>query len=201
MKTQLSSLFVGALPLLAVCPAADANVYPNPLASTTVAMSGSSTVTANTFQFRLGNAFGFGINSPIFDTLTLSVGDIGKVFPITQAQDADFNSLVALLVNGQSDSLAFEFSFDHFQTVAGNGNQENLFFAPLPPGNNGIDFQGFPIDNIALRLDSADIGGSSYSVQTTIFVNSAAVVPEPSTAGLLALGGILGTVVIRTKAR
>ena len=133
----------------------------------------------------------FDVSSPIFDSLTFSSADAGHVFSITQAQDPDFNSLVAVLVNGQTDVIQLELSFDNFQSIAyGFSLEENIFFAPLPAGNNGVDLQGFPIDNIALRLDSVNIGASSFSIQTTILVDSAAV-PEPSMGALAGMSGLL----------
>jgi hypothetical protein len=200
MKTQKSALIAAATSVLIACPALHATIYPNPLASHTEVFSSDFSTTASTFEIRLGNGFGFGINAPIFDSLTFSASDAGKVFPITQAQDPDFNSLRALLTNGQSDYMDLELSFDNFSTAAGVSSLENQFFAPLPAGNNGIDFQGFPIDNIALRLDSVNIGVSSYSITATIFVDSAAAVPEPSVGALTGLGGFLW-LLARSKSR
>jgi hypothetical protein len=191
MKTQKYALIAAATSVLIACPALHATIYPNPLASHTELFLSDLSTTASTFEIRLGNGFFFGINAPIFDSLTFSTSDAGKVFPITQAQDPDFNSLRALLTNGQSDYMDLELSFDNFSTVAGVSSLENQFFAPLPAGNNGIDFQGFPIDNIALRLDSVNIGVSSYSITAMIFVDSAAGVPEPSVGALAGLGGFL----------
>jgi hypothetical protein len=191
MKTQKSALIAAATSVLIACPALHATIYPNPLASHTEVFSSDFSTTASTFEIRLGNGFGFGINAPIFDSLTFSASDAGKVFPITQAQDPDFNSLRTLLINGQNDYMDLELSFDNFSSGAGVSSLENQFFAPLPAGNNGIDFQGFPIDNIALRLDSVNIGVSSYSITATIFVDSAAAVPEPCVGALTGLGGLL----------
>jgi len=200
MNTKKFAWIVGALFVLAVCLPARATIFPNPLATHTEVMAGSSITTASTFEIRLGSGFGFGINSPIFDSLTFTAADAGKVFPVTQAQDPDFNGLKTLLLNGVSDDIELDLSFDNFQSISyGLSNSEKNFFAPLPAGNNGIDFQGFPIDNIALRLDSVSIMPSSFSIQATFLVNSAPV-PEPSTAALAALaGGLL--FLLRRKAR
>jgi hypothetical protein len=201
MKMQEYAMIATATSVLIACPALHATIYPNPLASHTELFLSDFPTTASTFEIRLGNGFGFGgINAPIFDSLTFSASDAGKVFPITQAQDPDFNSLRALLTNGQSDYMDLELSFDNFSTAAGVSSLENQFFAPLPAGNNGIDFQGFPIDNIALRLDSVNIGVSSYSITATIFVDSAAAVPEPSVGALTGLGGFLW-LLARSKSR
>ncbi len=200
MKTPEFLLCAGLLPFVTFCPAVHATIYPNPLASRTQVMAGTTT-TASTFEIRLGSGFGFGISSPIFDTLTLSASDVGQTFPITQAQDADFNSLVALLQNGQSNPLELDLSFNQFASIAyGLSTSKSSFFAPLPAGNNGIDFQGFPIDNIALRVDSVNISAGNFSIQATIFVDSAPV-PEPSAGALASLGGFLAVFLARRKFR
>jgi hypothetical protein len=201
MRNPRLILFVGVWSVLSVCPGLHATIYPNPLASRTLVMTGGTATTPSTFGFILSKGFGFGYTSPLFETMSFTAANAGQTFFITQAQDPDFNGFVSILQNGQSDSIDFELHFNGSPSVAyGIASQESLFFAPLPAGNNGIDFLGFPIDNIALRLDSVNIGVSSYSITATIFVDSAAGVPEPSVGALAGLGGFL-CLLARKKSR
>jgi hypothetical protein len=76
-----------------------------------------------------------------------------------------------------------------------------MFFSQLPVGGNGIDFRGFKIDSIALRLDLLDISSPginpngngiwtdcSYSGQISVNYEP---VPEPATTVLTAIFALL----------
>src|SRR4029078_9234485 len=133
MKAKHLRLSITALSVLAFCSTAHAVVYPNPLATRTQVMAGNN-FTASTFHIRMYNGFGFGVTGPIFDSLTFSAANVGQTFYITQAQDPDFNTLVGILQNGQSDPIAIELSFsdsDFASIQFGLAADENFFFAPL----------------------------------------------------------------------
>ena len=133
-----------------------------------------------TFSVRDG---GTGTSPAIFNTIRLTAADLGRQFPITSADDPDFDPLVALLTNGTSDAIAW--TVDLGGGGPGHRGQENSFFT-LPPGGNGIDFYGFHIDNISLRLDAMTPG----SLAATISVNSLPI-PEPGAATLVACAACL----------
>ena len=144
--------------------------------------------TASTFEVRFG--FGAGSNGGfIFDGLTLSVADVGKTFVISQAEDPDYNTVVGFLTNGRSDLISYELSFENFGPIAmGTEASESIFFSPLPAASNGVDFEGFHLDSINLRIDSVTIDSSSFSIQTTILVDPINPVPEPGSSALMMLG-------------
>jgi len=176
MKKLLFSLAPAVL-AFALTPAAQAIVYPNPLATSTHTMPYSG---SGSFTVLFGQSFGLGPGNAIFDNLTFNSSSIGQTYYVTQAQDTDFNALVATLRNGTSEFVGYEYNVTG---VNGFFQAENAFFSPLPAGNNGIDFQGFPIDNISLSFAPAGLG----QIQFTISVNSAPV-PEPATASLGLIG-------------
>jgi hypothetical protein len=181
MNSRKLILSTGLFSVLAFCQTSHAVLYPNPLATSTWTIN----VQTETFGVRFGRV-GSDLESPIiFDNLTFDSSSVGKTYFVTQAQDSDFNALVALLQNGQSDGVGFEWDSP---SIVGIGAEEHTFFAPLPAGNNGIDFQGFPIDNISLHFDSVTQVGSTKNYQITFAVNSAPV-PEPAAASLGLLGG------------
>ena len=138
---------------------------------------------------------------PIFDKLTLTGNNVGHLYTFTQANDPDFNSMVAVLTDGVSEFVGCSLNL-----VPGGGgqsdwNSESRFFSQLPLGGNGIDFRGFKIDSIALRLDLLDISSPgtnpngngiwtdcSYSGQISVNYEP---VPEPATKVLTAIFALL----------
>ena len=138
---------------------------------------------------------------PIFDELTLTRNNVGHLYTFTQANDPDFNSMVAILTDGVAETVGYSLNL-----VPGGGGQghwalESRFFSQLPVGGNGIDFRGFKIDSIALRLDLLDISSPgtnpngdgiwtdcSYSGQISVNYEP---VPEPATTVLIAILALL----------
>ena len=160
----LSLLLLGALP---------SKAQPNPGPGTLAVASISGTAGYTTFLDSVRFTFGYGRGARlygIFSTLLLTTNDVGKVFPITQADDTNFTFLVAILTNGVSDLVGY--------TLEGGGlaTSEQAFFAPLPAGGNNIDFAGFHIDNIALQIDALTFNASDLwtdlSWSFRLYVNS-----------------------------
>jgi hypothetical protein len=77
-------------------------------------------------------------------TNEISTNDVGALVTINPALNANMAFFVWLLTNGMSESVGY--------LADGQGLSEpvNRFFAPLPAGNNGIDFQGFQIYTLSL---------------------------------------------------
>lgn len=116
----------------------------------------------------------------IFGTFLFTTNDVGRLFPVTQAEDTNFNDLVSILKNGLPDWVGYM-----IRTVNGDGTGggfgmstlEANFFSPLPSGSNGIDLQGFPIDNITLLFErlvlthpNSDLTDLSFNAK--LFVNA-----------------------------
>lgn len=132
---------------------------------------------ADHITFSFGNAFTQPLYPEfrIFEALSLRPSDVGRLFPITQAEDPDFTPLVSILRNGTADWVGYE-----VWVGAGGGGaymREYDFFWPLPEGSNGIDFQGYPIENISLLVEELAFTRPSpdetdFAFRAKIFVNS-----------------------------
>ncbi len=168
-----------AVLILTLCAACVSSVGQGTLGTATFSVPVGISRLTNGGALAFGqNLIGGGSKLAIFETLHFTADDVGRLFPITSADDPDFDPLVAILTNGTSDTIGWAY-------IEGYGGgfsnfRENGFFS-LPPGGNGIDFRGFHIDNIALRLDQATL----TSLKATILVNSQPV-PEPGVAALFA---------------
>jgi hypothetical protein len=177
-------------------PAHLAVVAQDTLATAQIYGYGGARVIRSAVTVRFGIDTGLEMVHPIFDTIALTPADVGRLFPITQSQDSDFTALAGVLTDGQPSQIGYR------NDINGSGEfaRENLFFLSLPAGGNGIDFQGFYIDDIALRLDSLTIASpgrnpnrdglwTDFSYTATIFVNGTPV-PEPTSIALFGFGAI-----------
>lgn len=133
----------------------------------------------NVMRFTFGGATSFGtLTRGIFGNLLLTTNDVGRILPVTQANDTNFDFVVSLLTNGISDWVGYE--IDTPMAGSFHPTREADLFAPLPQGANGIDFGGFHIDNIALEIDQLSFtplpGGGLVGTDVTgtfrVFVNS-----------------------------
>ena len=151
-------------------------------------------------QFGYGAGGFFPLTSVLFDQITLTSSDIGRTFVITGQNDPDFNGFVQKLTNGQSDLMCFTNTGIHRLVTF-----ESNFFDPLPPGNNGVDLQGFVIGSITLTVDNLifDSPGSNplgNGIWTDITFNGTIgvyAVPEPTVFALL---GVAGAIFLRASA-
>jgi len=131
---------------------------------------------------------------PIYlNSLTFSVdaSNAGQSIVITAMDNPE---LFSNLTNGLSDNIRLMNT-----TPAGGGNNyyapESSFFSVYPTEWNGIDFQGYHIDNMSLTVNSITFNSpgsdpnhngqwTDYSINTTLTVNGS-VAPEPTTLQLI----------------
>src|SRR5512133_3243710 len=73
-----------------------------------------------------------GSSHPIFDTLPLTLDDVGRVFTFNQNDDPDFSSIAALLTDGKNERVGVGVNAGG---GGGVGYLESSFFPQLPtPG-------------------------------------------------------------------
>lgn len=159
--------------------------------------------------FRLTYGFAADRSADIFDRIPVQASDVGRTFTVTAADDPNFDNLARALTNGTDDEFVLYVWFDYPFSGAGLGTPESIFFGH--PGMNGIDFQGFRISAISLRLDdfTVDHTGGGFTVDygsgTRVFahgdiiVEGELLVSEPSTL-LMACTGLAG-LLIHTRRR
>ena len=83
-------------------------------------------------------------------SILVSTNDIGRIFPITQAQNTNFIEFVSKLTNGTNNYFGYMAGADGCGWVLG-AIPEKTF---VPPTENGVDLQGHSIDNIAFQIDA-----------------------------------------------
>lgn len=99
----------------------------------------------DTFQFE-----------PYSDSFQLATNDVGRMITIDATTDPNFDTLASILTNGEIAMIGFYFLVRPANGGLGEGISAPLqdAFAPLPPGNNGTDFQGFPISGVSFLIDT-----------------------------------------------
>jgi hypothetical protein len=151
----------------------------------------------NTVNFTIGNAEPADpivYSNPL--TLQLNASDLGQTLTISPTEDTTFFSN---LTNGTYDLIGLEIG------SSGYDLPEATFFSSYPAGWNGIDFQGFTIENLSLTINSITFDSGSnpfhngqwtdYFYNMTLDVNGE-VVPEPSSWVMVIIGvGFLGFLV------
>lgn len=149
-------------------------------------------------------------SNTLFAGQTIVQGDSGKFFVSNSSTDPQFDGFAIRLTNGFSEILASGASLGTTYTPPSSGDHPEASFFALPPGSNGIDFQGFTIDHIAFQVTSVSISSPSTSpngdgVWTDYRLSGVfqvygeqTVVPEPSAVGLLGLGA-MGLVLRRRR--
>ena len=140
-------------------------------------------------------------NAELFESLFLTPADEGRTFIANASNESDFADAVAVLLNGSDDFLrvAVEVtdSQDPGSRLGGNDRTyDESFWFPTTLCGDGPDFSGCVIYDIELLLDSITlenfdppVGGiqTQYTARIRVRVNGQ-VIPEPTTALLLALG-------------
>jgi len=131
----------------------------------------------------------------LFQDFVLSPSDVGLVLTATAATDPGFNDFAGALTNGSDDYLANRFLCSGCIEVAVGG------WSPEVPGTGG-DLAGFAISKITLEINAFEIiqcDGSATDPQDPClgeppgrfvapFAATISIIPEPTTALLLACG-------------
>ena len=111
----------------------------------------------------------------LFDGIVWTPADIGGTMFLTSGSDPDFTEAVTRLTNGVTDWVAVQLELFPGGGGPGFATWEANFFAGQVGLANGIDFGGFEIESIGLRLNSLSIdtslpGWTDVSVSLTLFV-------------------------------
>jgi len=111
----------------------------------------------------------------VFDGIVWTPADIGETMFLRSGSDPDFTEAVARLTNGVTDWIAVQLELFPGGGGPGFATWEANFFAGQVGLANGIDFGGFEIESIGLRLNSLSIdtslaGWTDVSVSLTLFV-------------------------------
>jgi hypothetical protein len=134
----------------------------------------------------------------VFDVVVGSA-NAGQTFSLSSGPV--FEAAVSYLTNGVNGTVGHFYSFD-INDPGGNGAavNESLFFFGDPTGSGRVDFAGFEITSLELRIDeiifsspgtnpSGDGLWTDFNIRSTLTVNGQpAAVPEPATLCLMGLG-------------
>jgi hypothetical protein len=151
-----------------------------------------------------GNA-GVMVGGVIFDTLVLTTDNVGQTHGISSGTELD--EAVAFLMSGINDIFREQIIGDPGGAAGGDTSSEAHLFFATPTIAYGIDFAGYEIKAISLRVksrildpsriesDSRDPDGDQLATDSEfIAATSANAVPEPATLWLFGSGllGLLG---------
>ena len=123
------------------------------LASVTLHGDGGFAVVANQLIFQFGySPSSLPPTNTIFETVPFTSSSIGQPFTITQLEDPDFNLIVQKLTDGLPELVWFVAELPG-SGLSSQSSFESAFFAPLPLGPDAVDFEGYRITGLSLRLD------------------------------------------------
>jgi hypothetical protein len=112
----------------------------------------------------------------LFDNFFFTPSDVGTSVTVTDAENPEFDDVIAILTNGVNDNLSFEtHGYPGGCIIGSGGNEAGAFFGDSS-GANGIDFENYTITGITLRLEALtlDISGdgswTDFSVTYTIII-------------------------------
>jgi len=117
----------------------------------------------------------------LFEGNVFRPSDVGTTVTMTEANDPEFNDAATILINGVNDRLFFEAIGQPGGCGSGYGPSEAFFLFGDPTGANGIDFRGFYITSIGIRVDyltldipgenpSGDGNWTDYSITYTLII-------------------------------
>lgn len=183
----------------------------------------------STWNFDISDAGGGNslVTWSVTGTLATSPGDVwlgpGSSIAISVVAPGIYASTYTADGTPQSLSIASDWSYFQYgaatiyepivqysaDTIAGNGNQSFSLLAPLPPRLVAEEVLYIPVTQSALiPVDFSDFNPGTYqSIETGVFSTPVTVnltvkpVPEPSTIGLCALGGLFLVLGIEKKRR
>jgi uncharacterized repeat protein (TIGR03803 family) len=166
----ITNVFGSATSSPAILTVTGSPLPPGTLAVRRISVAGGCADIMDRLRFTFGYCPGGGRpTNGLFNALLLTTKDVGRVFPIAQADDTNFAFVVSILTNGTADWVGYL-----IEGACGSGEAalEQDFFSPLPPGGNGIDFAGLHIDNIALEIDQLTFTPSGSGPPWTDFTGS-----------------------------
>ncbi|NOZ68295.1 MAG: hypothetical protein GXP46_03425 [Deferribacteres bacterium] len=127
----------------------------------------------------------------LFEDFYLDESYIGQTLTATQSTETDFNAAVDVLTNGKNDEIGYSFGGAY-------GTSEAYFFFGDSSGANGIDFYGYTIDAISIRINEIELNYDGYMTteifQGTLIIEGQSpppVVPEPKSSVLFVVGQML----------
>ena len=127
-----------------------------------------------------GDGTGAG-GSRLFESIVFTPSEVGTTVTVTKDDDPEFNEVVAILTNGVNDPLVFEAIGHPYGCINGDGGSEAGSFFGDPSGANGIDFQGFTITSIGLRMDALTLDIQSDRNWTDFFTTYTIIIEgEPA---------------------
>jgi hypothetical protein len=104
----------------------------------------------------------------LFDDFFFTPSDVGTSVTVTDADNPEFDEVVALLTNGVNDHLHFETHGYPHGCIHGNGGNEAYSFFGDSSGANGIDFEAYTITSIGLRMDALTLDFSDDRIWTDV---------------------------------
>jgi hypothetical protein len=131
----------------------------------------------------------------LFEGIIFTPADVGKTVTVTEANDPEFNEVVAVLTNGVNDFLYFQ-ALGH---PGGGGpldeRTEAFSFFGDGSGASGIDFKDFIIQCISLRINSLtlnipgqdpnnDGNWTDYSINYSLLIKGVPAVVDSDEDGI-----------------
>jgi hypothetical protein len=137
----------------------------------------------------------------LFEGIIFRPSDVGMTVNMNETSDPQFNEAALILTNGINDRLLFESIGYPGGCGGGYGPSEALFFCGEDSGANGVDFRGYTITGIGLRLDAltlnipganpaGDGNWTDYSITYTVIIEGETGSPVPCDAETIGMAEI-----------